>query len=130
MNKGKISQNLPINRVNKKRKMSLNSKAMNVLFCALDKKEFHRVSSCESAQEICNKLEVVYESTNQVKESKINKFTRQYELIQIEQNENIYSMYTRLTNIVNTLGALGKKISNSENVKKIIRSLLTEWRSK
>ena len=35
-----------------KKKMSLNSKAMNVLFCAIDKKEFHRVSSCESAYEI------------------------------------------------------------------------------
>ena len=33
----------------KKKKMSLNSKAMNALFCTLDKKEFHRVSSCESA---------------------------------------------------------------------------------
>ena len=51
-----------------KRKLSLNSKAMNALFCALDKKEFHRVSSCESAQEIWNKLEVVDEGTNQVKE--------------------------------------------------------------
>ncbi|KAH9734288.1 Integrase catalytic domain-containing protein [Citrus sinensis] len=51
-----------------KRKASLNSKAMNALFCALDKKEFHRVSSCESANEIWHKLEVVYEGTNQVKE--------------------------------------------------------------
>ncbi|KAH9744000.1 hypothetical protein KPL70_003507 [Citrus sinensis] len=42
----------------KKRKASLNSKAMNVLFCALDKKEFHRVSSCESANEIWHKLEI------------------------------------------------------------------------
>ena len=32
-----------------KRKGSLNSKAMNALFCALDKKEFYRVSSCERA---------------------------------------------------------------------------------
>ncbi|KAH9779609.1 hypothetical protein KPL71_007757 [Citrus sinensis] len=55
-----------------KRKASLNSKAMNALFCALDKKEFHRVYSCESANEIWHKLEVVYEGTNQVKESKIN----------------------------------------------------------
>ncbi|KAH9697749.1 Integrase catalytic domain-containing protein [Citrus sinensis] len=54
-----------------KRKASLNSKAMNALFCALDKKEFHRVSSCESANEIWHKLEVVYKGTNQVKESKI-----------------------------------------------------------
>ena len=47
-----------------KKKLSLNSKAMNALFCALNMKEFHRVSSCESAQEIWNKLEVVYEGTN------------------------------------------------------------------
>ena len=33
-----------------KKKISLNSKAMNALFCPLDKKEFHRVSSCESTQ--------------------------------------------------------------------------------
>ncbi|KAH9800792.1 hypothetical protein KPL71_000795 [Citrus sinensis] len=113
-----------------KRKASLNSKAMNALFCALDKKEFHRVSSCESANEIWHKLEVVYEGTNQVKESKISRYTRQYELFQMEQNENVYSMYTRFTDIVNTLRALGKTFSNSEKVKKIIRSLPKEWRPK
>ena len=47
-----------------KRKVFLNSKAMNVLFCALDKKVFIRVSSYGSAHEIWNKLEVVYEGTN------------------------------------------------------------------
>ncbi|KAH9769924.1 hypothetical protein KPL71_012193 [Citrus sinensis] len=91
-----------------KRKVSLNSKAMNFLFCALDKKEFHRVSSCESVNEIWHKLEAVYEGTNQVKESKISRFT----------------------DIVNTLGAPGKTFSNSEKVKKIIRSLPKEWRPK
>ncbi|KAH9716801.1 hypothetical protein KPL71_021583 [Citrus sinensis] len=113
-----------------KRKASLNSKAMNALFCALDKKEFHQVSSCESANEIWDKLEVVYEGTNQVKESKISRYTRQYELFQMEQNESVYSMYTRFTDIVNILGALGKIFSNSEKVKKIIRSLPKEWRPK
>ena len=58
-----------------KRKVSLNSKVMNVLFYTLDKKEFHRVSSCESANEILHKLKVVYEGTNQVKESKISRYT-------------------------------------------------------
>ncbi|KAH9669581.1 Integrase catalytic domain-containing protein [Citrus sinensis] len=48
----------------------------------------------------------------------------------MEQNESVYSMYTRFTDIVNTLGALGKTFSNSEKVKKIIRSLPKEWRSK
>ena len=57
-----------------KRKASLNSKVMNAMFCDLDKKEFHRVSSCENAHEIWNKLKVVYEDTNQVKESKISSY--------------------------------------------------------
>ena len=46
----------------------------------------------------------------------------------MEQNESVYYMYTRFTDIVNTLGALGKTFSNSEKVKKIIRSLPKEWR--
>ena len=97
-----------------------------VLFCTLDKKEFHRVSSCENANEIWYKLEVVYEGTNQVKESKFSMYTRQYHLFQMEQNESVYSMNSRFTDIVNTLGALGKNFSNSEKVKKIIRSLPKE----
>ncbi|KAH9750717.1 Integrase catalytic domain-containing protein [Citrus sinensis] len=113
-----------------KRKVSLNSKVINALFCALNKKEFHRVSGCESANEIWHKFKVVYEGTNQVKESKISRYTRQYELFQMEQNKSVYSMYTRFTDIVNTLGALGKTFSNSEKVKKIIRSLPKEWRPK
>lgn len=39
-------------------------------------------------------------------------------------------MYTRFTDTVNTLGDLGKTFSNSEKVKKIIRSLPKEWRQK
>ena len=61
------------------------------------------VPSCESAQNIWNKLEVVYEGTNQVKESKISRYTRQYKLFKMEQNESVSFMYTRFTDIVNTL---------------------------
>ena len=99
---------------------------MNALFCALGKKKFHRVFNCENANEIWHKLEVVYECTNKVKESKINRYIWQYELCQMEQNYIVYSMYTRFTDKVNTLGALGKTFSNSENVKKSIK----EWRQK
>ena len=48
----------------------------------------------------------------------------------MKQNENVYSMYTRFTDIVNTLGVLGKTFSNSEKVKKIIRSLPKKLRPK
>ena len=48
-----IFQNLQVNKLSQKRKkIFLNSKVMNALFYALDKKDFRRVSSCKSAQEI------------------------------------------------------------------------------
>lgn len=48
----------------------------------------------------------------------------------MEQNESVYSMYIIFTDIVNTLRALEKTFSNSEKIKKIIRSLLKERRLK
>ena len=48
----------------------------------------------------------------------------------MEQNESVYSMYIIFTDIVNTLRALEKTFSNSEKIKKIIRSLLKEQRLK
>lgn len=46
----------------------------------------------------------------------------------MEQNESFHSMYTRFTDIVNTLGVVQNTFSNSEKLKKIIKSLLKELR--
>ena len=80
----------------KTRKFSLNFKVINALFCALDKKEFYRVSRCSNAYQIWKKLEIVYETTDQVKDSKISSYTRKYKLFQMEQNESVHSMYIDL----------------------------------
>ena len=52
-------------------KASLNSRATSALFCALDKKEFHRVSGYSNANEIWRKLEVVYEGQTKLKNLKL-----------------------------------------------------------
>ena len=61
-----------------KRMAQLNAKAINVLYCALDVNEFNRISTCNSAKEIWNRLEVTHEATNQVKESKISILVHKY----------------------------------------------------
>ena len=48
----------------------------------------------------------------------------------MEQKESAHTIYTRFIDIGNTLWAIGKNFSNSEKVKKIIRSLLKEQRPK
>ena len=54
-----------------KKKISLGARAMNIFYCALDRYEFNRISSCTNAKEIWHALEITHEGTNQVKESKI-----------------------------------------------------------
>jgi hypothetical protein len=112
------------------RLIELNCKAMSTLYCALDPIEYNRVSGCDSAKEIWDKLEVTYEGTNQVKESKMNMLVHEYELFVMKKDENISEMSTRFTNIVNCLKALGKIYTNQENVRKILRSLPKRWEAK
>uniref|UniRef100_A0A2N9IFL9 CCHC-type domain-containing protein n=1 Tax=Fagus sylvatica TaxID=28930 RepID=A0A2N9IFL9_FAGSY len=112
------------------RLIELNCKAMSTLYCALDPIEYNRVSGCDSAKEIWDKLEVTYEGTNQVKESKMNMLVHEYELFVMKKDENISEMSTRFTNIVNSLKALGKIYTNQENVRKILRSLPKRWEAK
>ena len=113
-----------------KKLAQLNAKAMNVLYCALDASEFNRISTCASAKEIWDRLEVTHEGTNQVKESKINMLVHKYELFKIEHDKSITAMFTRFTDIINGLKSLGKSYTNSELVRKILRSLPRTWEAK
>ncbi|KAG5235371.1 zf-CCHC domain-containing protein [Salix suchowensis] len=76
-----------------KRLLSMDAKAMNTLYYALNRK-------------------VTHEGTNQVKESKIDMLVHQYELFKMLQNESITSMFTRMTSITNSLHALGRTYTN------------------
>ena len=105
----------------------LNAKAMNILYYALDANEFNRISTCMSAKKIWDRLEVTHERTNQVKESKINMLVHKYELFKMEHDESITEMFTHFTNIINSLKSPGKSYSNSDLMRKILRSLSRTW---
>ena len=85
-----------------KKTFALNAKAMNALFCALDKNEFNRVFICEMTFDIWHTFEVTHEGTSRVKESKINLLVHTYELFQKKQRKTIVDMYTRFTDVVNS----------------------------
>ncbi|WJZ95219.1 hypothetical protein VitviT2T_014004 [Vitis vinifera] len=48
----------------------------------------------------------------------------------MKENETIFEMITRFTDIVNGLEVLGNTYKESENVMKILRSLLSKWHTK
>ena len=112
------------------RMIQLNAKAKHTLYRALHPSEFNRISSCDTAKQIWDKLEVTHEGTNQVKESRINMLVHDYEIFNMKINESILSMFTHFTNIINSLKSLGKSYTNGEMVRKIIRSLPKGWQPK
>ena len=107
-----------------------NSKAMNILFCSLDRNEFNRVSICKSAFDIWRTLQVTHEGTNKVKQTKISMLTNKFQLFKMSQNESISDMYSRFQDIVHSLIALGKNISEEDQVRKFLNSLTSDWDQK
>ena len=105
-------------------------KAKNMIISALSIDEFCRISNCKTAKEMWEALEVTHEGTNEVKRSRINTLTREFELFMMHQGESIIEMQKCFTHIVNQLGALGKSFQNEDLINKILRCLSRDWQPK
>ncbi|VFQ87785.1 unnamed protein product [Cuscuta campestris] len=79
------------------------AKAINMLYCAVNPDDYRKISCCSTAKEMWVKL---------------------------EEHENIDDMFDRFSKIVNDLHALKKTYTDRDLVRKILRSLTSEWRSK
>ena len=53
-----------------------------------------------------------------------------YEMFQMKQNKIIISMFTHFMDIINCLKNLGRTYTNSDIIKKILRSLSRTWEAK
>ena len=77
------------------------------------------MSSCKSAKQMWERLEVTHEGTTQVKETKINMRLHDYELFSMKEGESITSRLDRFAEIINGLASFERHMDDSENVKKI-----------
>ena len=111
-------------------RLTKNARAMNVLICGLNETEYARVSQCNSAHEAWKLLEMSYQGTAQVKNTKISLFISQYEMFKMEEGESLNHMHQRFSTIVNTLSSLGKTYPNDELNRKILFALPKEYKSK
>ncbi|GAV79216.1 UBN2 domain-containing protein, partial [Cephalotus follicularis] len=86
-----------------RKRVQMNAKAKHIIICAINSSDFNRVSSCISANEMWDRLELTYEGTNEVKEAKPSMLVHDYEMFTMNENEDIKSMFTGFTNIVNVM---------------------------
>jgi len=107
-----------------------NLKAKNIITSALGMDEYFRVLNCKSAKDMWDTLQVTHERTTNVKRSRIDTLTHEYELFRMNPNETIQDMQKRFTHIINHLASLGKIFPNEDLINKVLRCLSREWQPK
>lgn len=68
-------------------------------------------------------LKTIHEGTTTVKIFKIQKLSKDFEKVNMEDDESFNHFYGKLKDIVNTLFNLGEKMFDSKVMTKILRSL-------
>ncbi|KAK2370012.1 gag-protease polyprotein [Trifolium repens] len=113
-----------------KKKVNYDAKAQNILISSLGIEQFYHVSHCSTAKEMWDTLVTHFEGTNDVKISKINTLTQEFELFHMQDGETIADMQQRFVKITNKLHGLGKPITNQDATNKILRCLNRSWQPK
>ena len=107
-----------------------NSKALNAIFYGVSLDEFHRISHITIAKEAWEILETTYEGTKKVKDTKLQMLTTRFEELKMSENESFDSFYSKLNEVVVSKFTLGEKTKDFKIVRKILRSLPENFRTK
>ena len=109
----------------------LDAKARNILYCGLTTTEYNKVSACRTAKAVCDRLEVTYEGTTEVKEARISLLEQRHHNFKMIPGESIDSMFSRFAAIANPLKSLGAEIPVKGQVFKILLAIKgTIWAPK
>ena len=100
-----------------------NSKALNAIFCGVSADEFRWISHITVAKEAWKILEITYEGTKKVKDTKLQMLTTRFEELRMSEDESFNSFYSKLNEVVIGKFNLGEKTEDSKVVRKILRSL-------
>ena len=101
---------------------NFNSKALNALFSVVTNEEFKKISSTETAKKAWTTLQITYEGTKVIKDSKLQRLTTSFEKIKMEEDESFDEFYAKLMDIVNSTFNFGETIHEPKIVRKVLRS--------
>ena len=99
---------------------------MNAIFM----EEFKRISNVEDTHTAWNILQTVHEGIKAIKINKLQQLTTIFESIRMSEDECFDEFYAGLNDIVNSAYDLGEIYDQLKIVRKILRSLIEDFRPK
>ena len=96
----------------------------------MDMNEYNGIIEFKTAKEVWRILEITHEGIKKVNDSKAIILVNDHENFKMKPNESIVEMFISFTDDVNGLEGLGRKVSEQENVSKVLICLPSKWNSK
>jgi ribosomal protein L18E len=75
-----------------RKRVQLNAKVISLFYNALSVNEYNKITACEIAKQILDRLEMEHEGTPQVNESNIDRLMHQFEIFKMQEHEKITDM--------------------------------------
>ena len=83
---------------------------MNGIYNGVFAEEFRRISTCKTTKKAWDVLQIVYEGTSIVKQSKLQRLTKELETIVMEEDETFDQFYPKLNDMATFIFNLSEEI--------------------
>ncbi|XP_006595267.1 uncharacterized protein LOC114381587 [Glycine soja] len=103
--------------------MKRDAKALFIIHQCVDADNFQKIRSVDTAKKAWDTLEKSYAGDNKLKKVKLQTLIRQYELLQMSDQESISEFFSRILEITNQMNAYGDKQSDLGIIDKVLRTL-------
>ncbi|XP_019425150.1 PREDICTED: uncharacterized protein LOC109334032 [Lupinus angustifolius] len=93
----------------------------------IDPSNFEKISAASSSKKAWDILEKCYAGGRKVKKVRLQMMRRQYELLQMEEQERVSEYFTRIRGLINQMRSCGEQMSDQGIVEKILRTLSAKF---
>lgn len=100
---------------------------MHLIQQALDEAIFDRITNLSTAKEAWEYIQKEYSGLSKVISVRRQALRQRFEVLQMEESENVQQYITRVVSIVNQIKGLGYTLSDEEVVSKVLRSLTPKY---
>ncbi|XP_039135749.1 uncharacterized protein LOC120273174 [Dioscorea cayenensis subsp. rotundata] len=105
-------------------------RALFVIHGAVSETIFLRIMDCETTKEAWDKLKEMYAGSDRTKKIQILNLKRQFQVLNMKDNESIKEFADRLMEVVNKIRLLGEDLTDESVVEKVLVSLPERFESK
>ncbi|GAU37433.1 hypothetical protein TSUD_206690 [Trifolium subterraneum] len=88
---------------------------------------FQKIENATSAKECWDILEKGHSGNDKLKQVRLTTWKRQFELLQMDENESIAEYFNKITNITNQMKRCGSTVSDGDMVEKVIGTLSSKF---